>query len=51
MRCVAAPVLDNFGRAVAALGVGGTTAQMDKAALTKAVRAVKDAAREIGSRI
>jgi len=50
-RCVAAPVLDNFGRPVAAVGVGGTTAQMDKSALGRAVRAVKQAAREIAEGI
>ena len=51
VRCVAAPVLDNFGRAVAAIGVGGTTAQMDKPALTKAARAVRDAAGELAEQI
>jgi DNA-binding IclR family transcriptional regulator len=50
-RCVAAPVLDNFGKAVAAVGVGGTTGQMDKPALGKARKAVKEAAREIADQI
>ena len=50
-RCLAAPVLDNFGKAVAAVGVGGTTGQMDKPALGKARKAVKEAAREIADQI
>jgi IclR family acetate operon transcriptional repressor len=50
-RCVAAPVLDNFAKAVAAVGVGGTTGQMDRPALAKAGKEVKEAAREIAEQI
>lgn len=46
-RCVAAPVFDNFGRAVAAIGLTGTSTQIDKATIAKIADMVKEAARKI----
>jgi IclR family acetate operon transcriptional repressor len=46
-RCVAAPVFDSLGRVVAALGLSGTTAQIDRASLPGVAEAAKRAAREI----
>ena len=50
-RCVAAPVIDALGKPVAAVGVGGTTGQMDRVALTRATKAVREAAKEIAEQV
>ena len=49
-RCIAAPVLDQFGRAIAAVGLSGTTGQIDKASIRKVAEMVQEAAREIARR-
>lgn len=46
-RCVAAPIFDGSGRAVAAIGLTGTTTQIDKASVAKIADLVKDAARKV----
>lgn len=43
-RCVAVPIFDSLGNAVAAIGVSGTTAQVNKASIAKIVELVKEAA-------
>jgi IclR family KDG regulon transcriptional repressor len=49
-RCLAAPVLDQFGRAIAAVGLSGTTGQIDKASVRKVAEMLQEAAREIARR-
>ena len=49
-RCIGAAVLDGYGRTVAAVGLSGTTGQIDKASVRKIAEAVKEAAAEIGRR-
>ena len=46
-RCVAAPVFDGSGRAIAAIGLTGTTTQIDKASVAKIADLVKEAARKV----
>ena len=46
-RCVAAPVFDSFGKAIAAIGLTGTTTQIDKASVAKIAELVKEAARKV----
>jgi IclR family acetate operon transcriptional repressor len=50
-RCVAAPVVDGFGRVLAAVGLSGTTGQIDKASVRKTAEIAKEAAREIARRL
>ncbi|MEW6129386.1 MAG: IclR family transcriptional regulator [Acidobacteriota bacterium] len=50
-RCVAVPVFDSLGNAVAAIGVSGTTAQVNKASITKIVELVKDAAEKASAKL
>lgn len=50
-RCVAAPVFDGFGRAVAAVGVSATITQIDRGSIAKIAEAVKQAAREISRQL
>lgn len=47
VRCVAAPIFDSPGRAVASVGVSGTTTQNDLDHLPKVAELVKEAARKI----
>lgn len=47
VRCVAAPVFNNLGKVEAAVGVSGTTSQIDKIHLPKIADLVKAAAREL----
>lgn len=49
-RCVAVPVFDGFGRAIAAVGLSGTTGQIDKASVRKTAEMAQEAAREIARR-
>ncbi|MBI3949315.1 MAG: IclR family transcriptional regulator [Acidobacteria bacterium] len=51
VRCVAAPVFDSLGRVEAAVGVSGTTSQVDKPSLPKIAELVKEAARGISEQI
>ncbi len=46
-RCLAAPVFDMLGRAEAAVGLSGTTGQIDDATMPKLVEQVKETARKI----
>jgi DNA-binding IclR family transcriptional regulator len=47
-RCMAAPVLDGLGGVAAAVGLSGTTGQIDESTLPKLVGLVTDCARKIG---
>lgn len=51
VRCVAAPVYDAGGKAVAAFGTSGTTVQIDDAQLPRVVELVKVAARRISQQL
>ncbi|MEK6302135.1 MAG: IclR family transcriptional regulator [Acidobacteriota bacterium] len=46
-RCVAAPIFDGLGRVQAAIGVSGTTGEVNRASLSKIAMMVKDAAMKI----
>lgn len=46
-RCVAVPIFDSFGRAIAAIGLTGTTTQIDKASVSKIADLVKEATRKV----
>jgi DNA-binding IclR family transcriptional regulator len=46
-RCVAAPIFDAMGRVPAAVGLSGTTTQIDDTSLPKFAELVKEAARKI----
>jgi DNA-binding IclR family transcriptional regulator len=50
-RCVAAPVFDTFGRPIAALGLSGTTSQINRAFLAKIAGMVQDAAKTISQNL
>jgi DNA-binding IclR family transcriptional regulator len=50
-RCVAAPVFDGFGKVLAAVGLSGTTGQIDKVSVRKTAEIAKEAAREISRRL
>lgn len=50
-RCVAAPVIDSYGKVLAAVGLSGTIGQIDKASLRKTAEIAKEAAREISRRL
>ena len=50
-RCVAAPVYDGFGKVLAAVGLSGTTGQIDKASVRKTAEMAKQAAREISRQL
>jgi DNA-binding IclR family transcriptional regulator len=50
-RCLAAPVFDGFGKVIAAVGVSGTIAQIDRASIRRTVERVREAAREISKQI
>ncbi len=51
VRCVAAPVFDNNGAVIAALGTSGTTLQLDETSLPKTVEAVKETARKLSRQL
>jgi DNA-binding IclR family transcriptional regulator len=46
-RCVAAPIFDNFARPIAAVGLSGTTGQINRAFLAKVAEMVQEAAEKI----
>ncbi len=46
-RCIAAPVFDHLGRVAAAVGVSGTTAQVNRASIKKITEMVRAAALKI----
>ena len=46
-RCVAAPIFDGSGRVQAAIGVSGTTGEVNRASISKIAAVVKDAAIKI----
>jgi DNA-binding IclR family transcriptional regulator len=46
-RCVAAAVFDSFGRPIAAVGLSGTTSQINRAFLAKVADMVQEAAKNI----
>ncbi len=50
-RCVAAPLFDALGMVEAAVGVSGTTVQIDESSMSKIVELVKDAARKISRQL
>lgn len=50
-RCVAVPVIDGFGKVLAAVGLSGTTSQIDKASVRKTAEIAKEAAREISRQL
>jgi DNA-binding IclR family transcriptional regulator len=50
-RCVAAPVFDGLGKVVAAVGVSGTTSQIDRARIRKTAEIVTEAAHEISKQM
>ncbi len=50
-RCVAVPVFDSLGNAVAAIGLSGTTEQITKASIMKIVELVKEAAQKTSSKL
>lgn len=50
-RCVAAPVFDGLGRAVAALGLSGTAGQLDDLSLPRLATLVMDCARRVGRQL
>ena len=50
-RCVAVPVFDSLGNAVAAIGLSGTTEQITKASITKIVELVKEAAQKTSAKL
>ena len=45
------PVFDGFGKVIAAVGLSGTTGQIDKASVRKTAEMAKEAAREISRRL
>ncbi len=51
VRCIAAPVCDSSGATQAAVGVSGTTSQIDKVNLPKIAGLVKEAARKISKQL
>lgn len=51
VRCVAAPVFDSLGKVEAAVGVSGTTSQIDNASLPKIADLVKETARKISQQL
>jgi DNA-binding IclR family transcriptional regulator len=51
VRCVAAPIFDSQSRARAALGLSGTTIQIDKRSINSVCRLVVDAAWEISGQL
>jgi DNA-binding IclR family transcriptional regulator len=51
VRCVAAPIFDAQGRARAALGLSGTTMQIDNASIESVGHLVVDACTEISSEL
>jgi len=46
-RCLAVPIFDVLGRVVAAMGISGTTTQIDEAHTSKLVELLRDAARRL----
>lgn len=50
-RCVAAPVFDSFGRPIAAVGLSGTTSQINRAFLAKVADMVQEAAKDISQNL
>ena len=50
-RCVGAPVFDSLGRVEAAVGLSGTTSQIDDDNLSKIAELVKEAARKISRQL
>lgn len=50
-RCVAAAVLDGFGRIIGALGVCGTTMQIERSSLRRKAESIIDAARELSAQL
>ena len=50
-RCVAAPVLDGLGRVAAAVGLSGTTGQIDETSLPRLAVLVTECARRIGRQL
>lgn len=51
VRCLAAPVFNQQGETIAALGTSATILQLDEAHLPKAVAAVKEAARQVSEQM
>ncbi len=50
-RCLAAPVYDSLGNVEAAVGLSGTTTQIDESTLPKLAELVKEAARKISRQL
>ena len=50
-RCLAVPVFDILGRVEAAVGLSGTTTQIDDASMPKLVECAKEAARKISRQL
>lgn len=51
VRCVAVPVFDSLGSVEAAIGVTGTTSQLDEASVPKVADLVREAARKISHQL
>lgn len=50
-RCVAVPVFDGFGNAIAAVGLSGTTGQLDRATIGKIAATLKEATQKISQQL
>jgi DNA-binding IclR family transcriptional regulator len=50
-RCVAVPIFDSLGNAVAAIGLSGTTEQITKTSINKIVELVKEAAQKSSAKL
>lgn len=50
-RCVAVPIFDGFGNAIAAVGLSGTTGQVDRTTVGKIAETLKEAARRISQHL
>ena len=50
-RCLGAPIFDSVGKVTAALGVSGTTSQVDEESLPKIVETLKETARRISRQL